>query len=113
RRLEHGRRDALALLAHLRGRDRERTAGERGAATARRADGLRRARGITVPDRDPLGVDAQIVGHDLRERRLVSLAVRARAGDAGHGAGALHAHRAALPAERRRLDIQGDAETDY
>ena len=53
------------------------------------------------------------VGRDLRERRLVALAVRAGAGEHGDLARALDADGAALEARAAaRLDERGDAHAD-
>src|SRR5262249_5719365 len=110
--LQHLGRDAPALVAHHRGGLYERAAAQRGAAAAEGAEALGAAACVAVDHGHVLGRDAERVGHDLRERRLVALAVRARAGDGRHASGALDLHAAALPAERAGLDVADDADAD-
>jgi hypothetical protein len=62
--------------------------------------------------RRPFGLDAQVIGHHLGEGRLVTLAVRARAGDRGHCTRALHAHDTTLPPQRGRLDVRREPDAD-
>src|SRR5262249_57963226 len=91
--------EPASLVSHLGRRASERVTTETRAAAAKRADRLRRAQGVAVADDHVLPGDAELVGDDLRERRLVALAVRARPGDRRDLAAALDADQAALPAE--------------
>ena len=67
---------------------------------------------VAVTDRHDVRLHAEVIGDDLGERRLVALAVWARTRDRGDGAGALHAHHTALPAERGRLDVEREPDAD-
>src|SRR5262247_768374 len=101
-RFEQPGREAASLVSHLGRRTGESVAAEARAAAAKRADRLRRAQGVTVADDHILPGDSELVGDDLRERRLVALAVRAGPGDRRDLAGALDTDDAALPAEHVR-----------
>ena len=79
-----------------------------------------------MDDLDVLHRQAQLVGGDLRERRLVALTVRVRTGEDRHLSGRVHAHGGALVesrlrAERARhlggsepasLDVGGEADAE-
>ena len=78
-RLEHRGRDQPRLVAHLARDDRDRRAGHRRRAAAVGAEPVRRLVGVAVADLDVLGRDAELLGDDLRERRLVALALGLRA----------------------------------
>src|SRR5204863_8431237 len=89
--LEHRGGDVLRLLLHLAGRDRGGRARYRRRAAAVGAEAERGAVGVAVHDLDVLGRDAELLGHDLRERGLVALALRLAA-HAEYGlAGGVHA----------------------
>ena len=110
-RLEELRREPLSLLPHGDRGLGERAAAEARAAAAERPDRLGRAQRVAVPDDHVLVGDAEMIGDDLGERRLVALAVRARSRDRGDLAGPLHAHDAALPAEHvGGFDVGRDAD---
>ena len=83
-RLEHRRGDQARLVAHLARDDRDRGAGDRRRAAAVGAEPVGRLVGVAVAHLDVLGRDAELLGDDLRERRLVALALRLRA-DADDG----------------------------
>src|SRR2546428_9776076 len=78
----------------------ERVSAETGAAAAERADRLRRAQGVAVADDHVVVRDAEMVGDDLGEGRLVPLAVRARSGDGGGLSGPFYPANSPLPAPR-------------
>src|SRR5829696_2907105 len=83
-RLEHGPCDLARLVAHLAGDDRDRAAGHRGGAAPVGAQPVRRAVSVAVSHLDILRWDTELLRDDLRERRLVALALGLRA-DADHG----------------------------
>src|SRR2546425_1029536 len=97
--LQHAGRESPRLLAHVARGKRQRGSAEGGAAAPERADPLGRAVRVAVTDRNRFWRHAELIGDDLGERRLMPLAVSARAGDGEHGAGLLHADEPALPAE--------------
>ena len=66
------------------------------------------AAGVAVDDVDVLDRDAEAVGDDLRERRLVALAVAVRAGEHRHAAGRMHAHFARLEQPGARAERARD-----
>ena len=68
----------------------------------------RHAAGVAVDDVDVLDRDAEPRRDDLRERRLVALAVAVRAGEHRHAAGRMHAHFARLEQSRARAERAGD-----
>src|SRR6185436_3079440 len=108
-RLQEPRREPTALLSDLGRRLRQGVTTETRAAAPERADRLRGAERVAVAHDHVLVGHAELVGDDLGERRLVSLAVRARAGDRRDLAAALDPDDAALPAEHvGRLDIGRD-----
>jgi hypothetical protein len=74
--LEHVRRELPSLRDHLLRRvdDRDATDGERARPVGVQA--LGRDLGVAVQDLDVLERHAELVGHDLAERRLVPLPVR-------------------------------------
>src|SRR5262245_44880854 len=63
-------------------------------------------------DDDVVRRHAEMIRDDLRERRLVPLAMRARAGDRRHSSGALDLEAPALPAEGAGLDVGGQSQAD-
>jgi hypothetical protein len=71
--LEHRGGDEPRLVAHLPRHDRRGGAGHRRRARAVRAQAERRRVSVAVDDLDVLGRDAELLGHDLGERRLVAL----------------------------------------
>ena len=75
-RLEHRRGDQARLVAHLARDDRHRGAGDRRRAAAVGAEAVGRLVGVAVAHLDVLRRDAELLGDDLRERRLVALALR-------------------------------------
>ena len=79
RRLEEPGRDASALVGHLGGHAGERPAAERDAAAPEGPEALGPAARVAVDDHHVLRGHAEMVGHDLGERGLVSLAVGAGA----------------------------------
>jgi hypothetical protein len=111
-RLQELRREPARLGHHRVGGVSEGAAAEGHAAAAKRADTGRDRRRVPVADGDRLGLDRQSIGEHLRKRGLVTLAVGTRAGCGRHPAVGLDAHDAALPAERRGLDVHGEADAD-
>src|SRR6516164_3506845 len=110
-RLEQPSREPASLVPHLGRRAGEGVTAEPRAAAAERADRLRRAQGVAVANHHALPGDAELVGNDLGEGRLVALAVWARPGDRRDLAAALDADDTALPAEHvRRFHVGGDAD---
>ena len=78
---------------------------------------MRRGVGVALQDADLREVEAELVGHDLRDRRLETLAVARRAGEHVGGAVRPDADRRGVgrhPAERhgRRLGEEADADAD-
>ena len=73
--LEQVRRDLAAPVAQLPSHQHGRGSGHRGRAAAVGAQPVRRAVGVAVDHLDVLGVDADLLGDDLGERRLVTLAL--------------------------------------
>ena len=109
------------FVLHLGAGHVQRRAADRLRAAAERADALLHDRRVAVKDRDVLDRHAELIGEHLRERRLVALAVRRRAGRRGDAAVALDRHLRVLPAagrQRRRrpdaadLDVHRQAEAD-
>ena len=86
-----------AACAHGDAADRQR-------ARAVRAQAHRARRGVAVDDLDDARVDPEAVADDLREARLVALAVRRGAGEDRHRARRVHAH------ERRLVEADAEAE---
>src|SRR5439155_27057416 len=86
------------LVSDLDARARDGLAADSERARAVGARALRAGGGVAVDDLDLRRVDAQAVGDDLGEARLVALAVRRRAGEHRHAAARVHAHDRALPA---------------
>jgi hypothetical protein len=82
--------DLLGSLDHGRAAD-----GERPRAVA--VEALRRRLGVAVEDLDVLERNTELIGHDLAERGLMPLPVRAGADDDLDLAGCQHAHRRVLP----------------
>src|SRR5262249_58015141 len=64
------------LAAAPRGRGRRGRAADRCRAGRVRAEAVRRVVGVALVHGDVLGRDAELLGDDLRERRLVALALR-------------------------------------
>ena len=75
RALERRGGDDPGLVAHLARDERRRRAGHRRRARAVGAEAERRVVGVAVDDLDVLRRDAELVADDLRERRLVALAL--------------------------------------
>ena len=97
RRLEHVGGELLGLVGHLVGGARHRLAADGQRARAVGAHAERALGGVAVDDLDLGRVDAEPVGHDLREAGLVALAVRRAAGVGGDRARRVHAHDRRLP----------------
>ena len=57
---------------------------------------------------DVVDRNAELVGDDLRKRRLVALTVRMRPGEDGHLAGRMHAHLARFEQARACAERAGD-----
>ena len=112
RRLEQLGRDAAPLVAHLDRDARQRAPAERDAPAAERAESLGAGPRVAVDHDHVVGRHTEVIGHDLRERRLVPLAVGARARDRRDAPGTLDLEAAALPAERAGLDVAGEADAD-
>ena len=74
--VEHHGGDPLRLVLHLGQRRRERAAADRDAAAAHRPVSVLHHVGIAVEDAHAVERDAEVVGHDLGERRRRPLAVR-------------------------------------
>ena len=81
--LEHRRRDLAGLVAHLARDHGDRRPGDRCRAAAVGAEPVRRPVRVAGADLDVLRRDAELLGDDLRERRLVALPLRLRT-DADH-----------------------------
>ena len=101
--------DLLALGDDLVQRLDDRGAAHGEAATAVGAHAEQHLAGVAMLDRDVLERDAQLVGHDLRERGLVALAMAVAAGEDGDLAGGMHAHLAGLEQAGARAQGAGDA----
>ncbi len=108
-----GLRDDLVDAHH------DRRAADRRAAAAVGVASVRRDVRVAVQHDDVFDRDADAIGDDLRERRLLPLPVRRDAGDHRHLAGDLHAHRSPFPAagghclrrpHRADLDVGRDAD---
>ena len=114
--LEQSRGDAPSALDDLLGRARHRRAADgEGARAAVAAPGAEQV-AVAPEHLDALGRHAELVAHDLRERRLVALAHRRRSREQRDGAvgidsqlGGVRVHRRIRPAGH--LDRVGDAET--
>ena len=100
RRLELMGDDRLGLGRDLVGRSRRRLAADGERARAVRVEPEWTGVGVAVDHLDLLRVDAELVGDDLREPRLVTLAVRGRAGVQSDRAGAVDADRGGFPDRR-------------
>ena len=92
RRLEQVRGDAQELLANVTGRAHRGAAADDSGPAAVASRRVRRRSRISLDDLDVLEVDAQLVGSDLRERRLVPLPVRLETGRERHRPVGLHRH---------------------
>ena len=79
---------------------------------AHRALAPRDEPGVRVPDRHGSDRDAEPVGHDLRERGLVALTLRARAGDQAHRPVVGDREPRVLAAPARDLHVARDADTE-
>ena len=99
---EHRRGELRHLLLHLAAGEMQRRAGDRLRAAAEGADALLHDAGVAVQDRDVLDRHAELIGQHLRERRLVALAVRRRAGRRGNAAVALDRDLAVFPSAGRQ-----------
>src|SRR4029077_1846453 len=78
-RFEEMRGNELRLLADLARRDRGRAAGDWRAAAGVGAEAIWRGVGVALFDGDVADREAELLGDDLRERRLVTLALRLHA----------------------------------
>src|SRR5262249_53099336 len=113
RRLEQMRSDALGFVLHLEGGVEDRGAADGETATAAGAVAHRRVERVTVLDDDLVEIDAEMVGDDLRERRLVPLAVSGRAGERGHPPARLPPDYGALEGpEAAHLDVARHADAE-
>ena len=108
RRLQQVRRDLPALGDDLVERldDGGAAHGDRARAVGAHAE--QDLRGIAVHDRHVVDRQAEPVGDHLRERGLVPLAVRMRAGEHGDRAGRMHADLARLEQAGARAERAGD-----
>ncbi len=106
--LEQVRGDLLALGDDLVERLDDRRAADRERARAVGAHAERNAAGVAVHDVDVVDRDAEPRRDDLRERRLVALAVAVRAGEDRDAAGRVHAHLARLEQPGARAERAGD-----
>ena len=79
-RFEQRRGELRHLRLHLAAGHVQRRAADGLRAAAEGADALLHDAGVAVQDRDVLDRHAELIGEHLRERRLVALAVRRRAG---------------------------------
>ena len=96
RRLQHARGDDLGLVADLARHQRRGRAGYRGRAAAVGAQAERGLVGVAVHHVDVVGRDAEFLGDDLGERRLVALTLGLHR-QPHHGfAGRVHAQLAAV-----------------
>src|SRR5256885_2594159 len=124
--LEEVRGDLARLLLHFLRAEVDGGAADRSAAGAVAAHAEGHLAGVAMHDLDVVHGELQFVGGDLREGRLVPLAVRVRAGEDGDLAGRVHADvgalvEARLRAERARhlrgseaarLDVGGDPDAE-
>ena len=101
RRLQQVGRDLLRLVDHLVHRLDDGRAADRERARAVGAHAERDLGGVAVDDLDVLDRDAEAVGDELGERRLVALAVAVRAGEHRHAAGRVDADLARLESPAR------------
>ena len=110
-RLEHRGGDAPRLVLHLQCGAEDGRAAHGEAARAAGAIAHRRVQRIAVADDDPVEGHAEMVGDDLRKRRLVALPVRGRPGERGDVATGLDTHDGALEgAEAAHLDVARHAD---
>src|SRR4029453_15057981 len=89
--------EQLGLLLDFAGGDREGGATHGRRSTSVRAPPHRRVVGIAVHDLHVAHADAELVGDDLRERRLLALTVRRRADEHVHLAGRMKSYDRAFP----------------
>ena len=94
---EQVRGEELRLVLDLARRDGERGAADRRRPAAVRAPAHRRVVGVAVNHLHVVDVDAELVGDDLREGRLLALAVRRRADEHVHLAARMEADDGAFP----------------
>ena len=106
--LELVRDDLARLLDDLLTRRPECGAADREPAAAVRVQPVRRDARVAVQHLHLGGIAAELVGDDLRPRRLVALAVRRGAGDDLERAGREAPDRGRLPASRRVADRAED-----
>ena len=105
--LEQVRGDLLPLFLDLLDAEIDRGSADRAAPAAVRSHPERHLAGIAVHDVDVFHRQAQLVGSDLRECRLVSLTVRVRSREDRHLPGRVHAHGRALVQARLRAERAG------
>ena len=101
-RFEQRRGELGHLRLHLAAGHVQRGAADRLRAAAERADPLFDDGRVAVLDRDVLDRHAELIGQHLRERRLVALAVRRRAGRGRDAAVALDGDLRVFPASGPR-----------
>ncbi len=94
--LEHARGDDLRLVADLAGHQRGGRSRHRRRPAAVGAEPERRVVGVAVHHVDVVGRDADLLGDDLRERRLVALALALHRQPYDGLAGRVHAQLAAV-----------------
>ena len=107
-RLHERARHPLGALDDGVGRDAQRHAADHGAARRERAAAERDLRGIALDVVDGLERHAEPFRHELRERGLVTLSVRMRAGDDRDHAARIEAQLHALVEHAAELDIGRD-----
>ena len=90
----------------------ERGAAHRNGAAGERAHTRGHLRRITKAHLNVVDVDPEPVGNDLRERRVVPLAVRGRTAPGDHAAVRAHRDPRALPAAPGALDVHRDPGAD-
>ena len=100
------------LLLHLSHRQQHGRAADRSPAAAERADSLGGDGGVAGLDDHVFHRDAELIRHDLREGRLLTLAVGRDAGRDHHGAGRLHQRRAAVPTGTGQFAVDRHAKPD-
>src|SRR6185295_18995904 len=86
----------------------DRRAADRERAAAVRAHAERHAAGVAVDDLDVVDRDAELAGDELREGRLLALAVAVRAGEDGDRAGRMDPHLARLEQAGPGAEPAGD-----
>ena len=114
RHLEHARCDDLRLVPHLAGHQRGSGTRHRRRPAAVGAETERGVVGVAVDDLDVLGRDADLLGDDLGEGRLVALALRLhrQAHHAPCRSGWMRSSQpSAIPRPRMSMSLRGPAPT--